>query len=106
MENAAARTRSWSRVEYAWLIAVGILDEDEKVELLGGQLVVREPQRAWYATAIRLVSAELRRAFGEGWEIDRQLPVALGEESEPEPDIAVVRKNRGTSATLTRRIRC
>ena len=93
MESAAARTRSWSRVEYEKLIATGIIDEDEKVELLGGQLVVREPQRAWHATAIRLVSAELRRAFGQGWEVDRQLPVALGDESEPEPDVAVVRGN-------------
>ena len=91
MDDATVRTRGWSRAEYDRLIELGILDEDEKIELLGGYLVVREPQGTWHASAARLVSAALRRAFGDGWEIDRQLPLALGEDSEPEPDVAVVR---------------
>jgi Uma2 family endonuclease len=33
----------------------------------------------------------LARAFGEGWEIRTQAPIALDEASEPEPDVAVVR---------------
>ena len=32
----------------------------------------------------------MRAAFGSGWRVRVQLPVALDEESEPEPDIAVV----------------
>ena len=95
MEDATVRTRCWSRDEYDRLIELGILNEDEKIELLGGHLVVREPQGTWHASAARLVSAALRRAFGDGWEIDRQLPLALGDDSEPEPDVAVVRGQPG-----------
>lgn len=34
--------------------------------------------------------AALRRALGEAWQIDSQLPIALDDASEPEPDVAVV----------------
>ncbi len=32
----------------------------------------------------------LRSAFGQGWDVRTQGPVALDDESEPEPDVAVV----------------
>ena len=32
----------------------------------------------------------LRLAFGSGWEVRAQAPLALDDESEPEPDVAVV----------------
>ena len=37
-----------------------------------------------------LVADALRVAFGSGWYVTTQLPVALDDESEPEPDVAVV----------------
>ena len=86
-----ARTKRWTRLEYERLIDLGAFGPEERLELLGGQLVVREPQGRPHATGIRLVAAALRAAFGPGWTIEAQLPVALDEESEPEPDIAVVR---------------
>ena len=36
------------------------------------------------------MAAALRAAFGPGWTLEAQLPVALDEESEPEPHIAVL----------------
>src|SRR5262249_35265987 len=44
-----------------------------------------------HATGIRLAADALRRVFGDGWMVSEQLPVALDEESEPEPDVSVVR---------------
>ena len=38
--------RAWTRAEYDELIARGSFRPDERLELLGGQLVVREPQAA------------------------------------------------------------
>lgn len=84
-------TRPWTRVEYERLIGLGILDEDEPIELLGGQMVVREPQAGPHATAVQLVDAALRRVFRGGWSVRQQLPIALDHESEPEPDVCVVR---------------
>jgi Uma2 family endonuclease len=58
--------------------------------LLDGLLVVREPQNAPHATAVRAVQEALRHAFGSGYDVRPQLPVALDDNSEPEPDVAVV----------------
>jgi Uma2 family endonuclease len=83
-------TKRWTRTQYDHLIDCGVFSPGEHVELIGGELVVREPQRTSHAAAIELAFDALRAAFGPGWRVRVQLPVALDEESEPEPDIAVV----------------
>jgi Uma2 family endonuclease len=84
------RTRRWTRVEYERLVDLGVFQPGERLELLDGALVVREPQGARHANAVRRVAAALRRALGDAWLIDSQLPIALDDLSEPEPDVAVV----------------
>jgi Uma2 family endonuclease len=39
---------------------------------------------------VGLAEDALREAFGPGWVIRVQAPIALDDESEPEPDVAVV----------------
>ena len=90
MGEPAIRTRRWTREEYNRLIELGVLHEDEPVELLDGRLVVREPQRTPHAVATQLVEEALRVAFGTGWSVRVQLPLALDADSEPEPDVALV----------------
>jgi Uma2 family endonuclease len=90
MTASSVRIKHWTRVEYERLIDLSAFAPDERLELLGGQLVVREPQGRPHATGIRLVARALRAVFGPDWTIEAQLPVALDEASEPEPDIAVV----------------
>ena len=84
------RTRRWTRREYDRLIELGVLHEDEPIELLAGRLVVQEPQRTPHAMATQLAAEALRIAFGPGWSVRVQLPIALDADSEPEPDVAVV----------------
>ena len=83
------RTRQWTRAEYDRLIEIGVFRAGDPVELLGGALIVAEPQSGPHYTAIRLVEEALRRAFGPDWQIRNQGPIALDDESEPEPDVAV-----------------
>ena len=90
MTTYPVRTRRWTRAEYDRLIEVGILRPGDPVELLGGELMVAEPQGSRHYTSIGLVEDALRAAFGAGWVIRSQGPVALDDESEPEPDVAVV----------------
>ena len=78
-------------MEYDRLVEAEILGPEDRVELLGGELVVKEPQHRPHATAILLVVRALERAFGSGWTVQPQLPMALDDESEPEPDVSVVR---------------
>ena len=90
MTTYPVRTRRWTRQEYDRLVDVGVLHEDEPVELIGGDLVVAEPKGTYHTAAVALTAALLRNAFGAGWLVRLQDPVALDDESEPEPDVAVV----------------
>jgi Uma2 family endonuclease len=83
--------RRWTRREYARLIDHGLLDEDDPIELLDGLLLVEEPQHSPHRTAVLLVAKALERAFGDGWFVQTQSPIVLGQRSEPEPDVCVVR---------------
>jgi Uma2 family endonuclease len=83
MSRAEPNIRRWKRVEYDRLIEAGFFRPGDPVELLGGQLIVAEPQGSGHFAAVRA-------AFGRGWEVRSQGPLALDEESEPEPDLAVV----------------
>jgi Uma2 family endonuclease len=90
MDDASIQTRRWTRSEYERLTVAGFFRPGERLELLGGELVVAEPQGARHAAVIMLVADALRRALGPAWHVRVQAPVALDEESEPEPDVAVV----------------
>jgi len=72
------------------LIEIGVFRVDEPVELLGGQLIVSEPEGSAHYTAVLLAEEALRAALGAGWLVRTQGPIALDDESEPEPDIAAV----------------
>ncbi|MGH7331288.1 MAG: Uma2 family endonuclease [Candidatus Rokuibacteriota bacterium] len=82
--------RGWSRAEYDRLIAEGAFDGGGPVELLGGELVAREPQGSYHFTTLALAAHALARIFGPGWTVRQQAPITLDDESEPEPDLAVV----------------
>jgi Uma2 family endonuclease len=84
-----ATTRRWRRVEYERLIDLGVFT-GERLELLDGVLVVREPQSSYHAAITTKIGRLLASAFGDAWHTRLHSPLALGEHSEPEPDIAVV----------------
>jgi Uma2 family endonuclease len=90
MSKPENRTRRWTRAEYDRLIELGVFHEDEPIELLDGELVVREPKGSPHETAVGLVADALRHAFGPGWLIRVGAPLALDAASEPEPDLSVV----------------
>lgn len=94
MAVSSLRTKHWTRVEYERLIDLGAFRPGERLELVGGALLVCEPQGGPHFTAVGLVDDALRPVFGIGWTVRAQGPIALDEDSEPEPDIAVVPGSR------------
>ncbi|HET9922598.1 MAG TPA: Uma2 family endonuclease [Methylomirabilota bacterium] len=94
MGTYPTRLRQWTRAEYGRLIEAGIFPPGEPVELLGGELLVSEPQGSGHYTAVGLVEDALRAALGPGWLVRSRGPIALTEDSEPEPDVAVIRGTR------------
>ena len=91
VDDPPLKTRRWTRTEYERLVDQGVFREDERLELLDGLLVVREPQGSRHSAAVAALCEILARAFGAGYHVRPQLPVALDDMSEPEPDVVVVR---------------
>jgi Uma2 family endonuclease len=79
-----------TRTRYDQMIEAGIFGPEDRVELLDGLLVAREPQGARHAAIVVHIRSVLEKAFGRGFHVREEKPVALDEVSEPEPDIVVV----------------
>jgi Uma2 family endonuclease len=88
------RLRGLTRVQYDHLVETGLL-EGEPVELLGGVLVEMTPQGGQHTDAILVLTQWLSRRLPDPWMLAVRLPLAATKDSEPEPDLAVVRRAPG-----------
>ncbi|MEX2620537.1 MAG: Uma2 family endonuclease [Egibacteraceae bacterium] len=75
------------RTEYDLLVDYDVFG-DERIQLLDGQLVTMSPQTARHAGIVEALNERLMPALVGTARV--RLPMAAGEHSEPEPDIAVV----------------
>jgi Uma2 family endonuclease len=82
--------RRWTRAEYDRMIDHGLLHEDDRVELIDGEILEMAPQLPRHSAMVAHVQKVLEAGFGSGYHARVQLPFALDPMSEPEPDIAVV----------------
>lgn len=85
--------RRFTVAEYHQMIRAGILTEDEPVELLEGWIVIKMPRNPPHDGTIQVASETLGARLPPGWVVRVQCAVTT-DESEPEPDVTVV---RGTS---------
>jgi len=91
LPDLQGRQRRITVDEYHRMIAAGILGEDERVQLVSGTLVAMTPQGGPHARVIQRLNRLLVRAVGDDLVVRPQLPLTLVDDSEPEPDLAVVR---------------
>jgi Uma2 family endonuclease len=84
------RVRPLRRAEYDKLVELGAFNEDERIELLYGTLVAMSPQEPPHAGVLTELPTRFIRALGDRAVVRVQLPLALTEDSEPEPDLAIV----------------
>ncbi len=86
--------RLWTVSEYHRMAEVGILQPDDRVELVAGQILRKmSPQKTPHAAAITRCIRIFSQRFGDAVLVRSQLPVTLNTYSEPEPDIAIVRRD-------------
>jgi Uma2 family endonuclease len=90
MDDAGVETRKLKRVEYDRLVEAEVFGPEDRIELFDGRMIFKEPQYSPHATAIALVQRVLTSVLGPAWYVRPQMPVALDEVSEPEPDVSVV----------------
>ena len=84
------RPRPWTKDEYYEAAEAGWFD-GQRFELIGGEVVEMPPQSDGHASEVSIVDYALRRVFGRGFVVRIQSPLDFGEDSQPEPDVAVVR---------------
>jgi len=88
MARSSGQKRRWTRLEYERLVDAGFF-RGEPIELIGGELLVAEPQGNPHAISVTVTEEALRTAFGVGWVVFEEKPIAPDEDSEPEPDVCV-----------------
>jgi Uma2 family endonuclease len=86
--------------EYHRLVDVGVLGEDTRVELLEGVIAEMGPQGRAHARLVSRLTRLFVQALGEGFVVRPQLPLSLSEDSEPEPDLAVVTREEEDAAEV------
>ncbi|HAG83058.1 MAG TPA: hypothetical protein DCL61_18320 [Cyanobacteria bacterium UBA12227] len=80
----------WTVERYHQAIEAGIFD-DQSIELLRGELIVMPPEREPHAYYNTEAADYLRSLLGERVKIRDAKPITLPNNSEPVPDVAIVK---------------
>jgi Uma2 family endonuclease len=78
--------------EYHRMAEVGILGEDDRVELLDGEIVLMTPMGSHHWSTVARLTERMRDLVGKRAIVSVQLPVRLGRYAEPEPDLALLKR--------------
>lgn len=82
--------RLFTTTEYERMIQTGILHEDERVELLAGEVREMSPIGSRHVACVNRLNTLLNLHVSGQAIISVQNPIRLSDYSEPEPDIAVL----------------
>ncbi len=77
--------------DYQRMGEAGIFHEDDRVELIEGEIVDMAPIGAGHASSVKRLANIMKLAVWEQAIVSVQDPIVLGEQSAPQPDIALLR---------------
>ena len=84
-----ATAKRFTIAEYHRLTELGFFGEDDRVELIEGQLIHRAAKGTAHSVCETRLERELFKLLGERATLRGQQPIILPDDSEPEPDRAV-----------------
>jgi Uma2 family endonuclease len=84
-------TKRFTLTDYHRLIELGFLTEDDRVELIRGELVQMAAKGTRHSVCNTKLMRELDRLVGDSAVVRGQEPIILPADSEPEPDVAIAR---------------
>lgn len=90
-ERAAMPYHRWSVEDYHQMARLGLLDETDRVELIEGELIDMAPIGSKHAFIVNRLSQTFAAKGSDQYYVSTQNPVRLGEQSEPQPDIALLK---------------
>lgn len=95
------RTLLWTVAQFHYLGDLGVF-EGRRAMLIDGVIIEEGAMDPPHRIVLELAHEEIRLAFGRGWRMVMQLPLVLGQSTDPQPDIAVVAgSTRGTTTHPT-----
>ncbi len=80
-----------SVLSYQKMAETGILSHDARVELIEGEIIDMAPIGSTHVSYVNRLNRELVRAIGGAALVSVKNPIVLGDLSEPEPDIAILK---------------
>jgi Uma2 family endonuclease len=86
--------RFLSVADYHRMGEAGVFGRDERVELIEGELIAMAPIGGPHVHAVIVLAQQLALALGDKAWVSTQNPVALSECSEPQPDIAILKRDK------------
>jgi Uma2 family endonuclease len=89
-----AKRRLFTVEEYYQMARSGILSEDDRVELLAGEIVQMSPIGSRHAACVDRLTKSIDQQIGDAAILRVQSPIRLNHYSEPQPDLALL-KPRG-----------
>lgn len=76
--------------EYHKMAEVGILDEDDRVELINGEIITMSPIGKLHVNRVNRITSIFKKLPDEKAILSVQNPVSIAPYSEPEPDISLL----------------
>jgi Uma2 family endonuclease len=89
--SAEVETYRFSVEEFNKLGEAGIFDEDDRVELLDGEIIVMSPIGTQHAGVVMRLISTFHERLGRQVLLNPQNPAVLDEFSEPQPDIMLLK---------------
>jgi Uma2 family endonuclease len=90
-QNPWVERRPLTVAEYHRMGEAGILTEDDRIELIEGELVAMSPIGSDHSGTVNTLNRLLVRAVGDRGVVAVQNPVVLDDRCEPQPDFSVLR---------------
>ena len=87
-----ATRRKFTIEEYHQLVDLGFFTENDRIELIRGEIIEMAPKRTPHSVCNSILFGELYKLLGDRANVRGQEPITLPSNSEPEPDVVIAQK--------------
>lgn len=84
--------RKFTIAEYHQLVDLGFFTENDRIELIRGEIIEMAPKRTPHSVCNSTLFGELYRLLYDRANVRGQEPITLPSNSEPEPDVVIANK--------------
>jgi Uma2 family endonuclease len=90
-DNQTLQPHRWSGEEYRRLYQLGVFPAERRSQLIQGEVYFMAAMGKAHHTALRILGRLFFRRYGDLAEVIQQSPIVVWNDSEPEPDFALLR---------------